>query len=320
MRHSPDYSWNIKRPIPEAIIEKLEQRWPDVILSVDAHNHPITDKRSLYSPLLHSLSFCILNHTATVTATSQLEQYSKLPELREVLLRSPNLRKLDIKFEYNWMSRQVEWSGITASPHVLNMPLEPSDRLPPLQEFTFSGPPETYEFTLEHCQLWKQCMDWSRLRRLDLGISCPQHFFKHFGNSLTSLKSLTMGVRFGDRHYTHWAQGPLTCDGVLVVENFIRCIPHLHELNITDFSSAFAEIFHLIGTRHRTLRKLYYHASINRTQRQHGNPDAVYWWTAREITKLPELRELTIDFLLLDGRWVCISWPFGGGGLIMISK
>ncbi|KAL8754836.1 MAG: hypothetical protein Q9199_004057 [Rusavskia elegans] len=74
-------------------------------------------------------------------------------------------------------------------------------------------------------------------------------------------------------------------------------------MNITDFSSAFADIFHLIGTRHRTLRKLYYHASINRTQRQHGNPDVVYRCMAREITKLPELRELTIDFLLLDGRW-----------------
>ncbi|KAL8849420.1 MAG: hypothetical protein Q9221_005592 [Calogaya cf. arnoldii] len=146
------FTWNIRRPIPEAIIAKLEQRWPDVILSVAAHNHPITDKRSLQSPLLHSLSFCILNHTATVGATDQLEQYSKLPELREIMLRSANLRKLDMKFEYNWMVRHAEWSGITANPHVLNLPLQPSDRLPPLQELTFSGPPETYEFTLEHCQ------------------------------------------------------------------------------------------------------------------------------------------------------------------------
>lgn len=87
---------------------------------------------------------------ATPTSSTSVEQYSKLPQLREVLLRSPNLRKLEIKFEYSWFDRNVKWSGFIARPHVLNLPLQTSDKLPPLQELTFCSPPETYEFTLEH--------------------------------------------------------------------------------------------------------------------------------------------------------------------------
>ena len=306
-------SWNVKRPIPEAIIAKLEQTWPDVILSLGAHNHPTTDTRSLYSPLLRSLSFCILNHTASVTATRQLEQHSKLPELLEILLRSPSLRKLDIKFEYNWLDRKVVWTGIAAHPRVLNLPLQPSDRLPPLQELSFSGPPETYEFTLEHCRLWKQCMDWSYLRHLDLGISCPQHFFKELGSCLTSLRSLTMGVRIGSRRFKHWSPGPLACDYFSVVHGFVTSIPELYELNLTDFTPNYVDIFNLIETKGGALRKLYYHASIDRARSNLDQPYVLYLVAIGKISELPELRQLTFDFPLLDGHWVCFSSPVEEG-------
>ncbi|KAL8696302.1 MAG: hypothetical protein Q9224_002865 [Gallowayella concinna] len=282
------------------MIAKLEQHWPGVKLSVGSHNNPNTDTRLLCSPLLHSLSFCILNHTATVVATDQLGQYSKLPELREVLLRSPNLRKLDIKFEYNWMGRRVHWSGITAEPHVLNLPLQPSDRLPPLRELTFSGPPETYEFDLKHCRLWKQCMDWSQLRRLDLGISCPQNFFEVFGGNLPSLKALTMGMRVGDRNYTHWPYGPLTCDNPSRIKNFIQSLPPLLELNLTDLD-LLVELFNFeIPGYHRSLRKLYYHASINRSDRSRH-----YTWSESHLLALRDrcrdITDLTIDLPLVKG-------------------
>ncbi|KAL8784321.1 MAG: hypothetical protein Q9213_004030 [Squamulea squamosa] len=295
------------RPIPKAIIAKLEQDWPEIDLSVGSHNHPMTDTRLLYSPLLRSLSFCVLNHTATVTATRQLDQYSKLPELREILLRSPNLRKLDIKFEYNWMDRRVEWTGITAQPRLLNLPLCSSDRLPPLQELTFSGPPETYEFNLEHCKLLRQCMDWSQLRRLDLGISCPQYFFQEIGHNLPSLKSLTMGIRTGDRYFTHWQYGPLTCNELHPVKTFLSSVCGLHELNITDLDHAARSISPVILQKHSGLRKLYYHASIDRhNARQRRPPPYSYEWTPKALNTLRihcrDLRNLTIDFPLVKGH------------------
>ena len=131
----------------------LEQRWPDVELRVGNYDRPELDTRLLSSPLLQSLSFCVLNHTTTLVATDQLAQYSYFSELREMLQKAPNLKELDIKFQYNWRRRRVDWSGKTT--RALNLPLESSDRLPSLHKLSFSGPPETYEFSLEHCQLLK---------------------------------------------------------------------------------------------------------------------------------------------------------------------
>ncbi|KAL8766627.1 MAG: hypothetical protein Q9209_006644 [Squamulea sp. 1 TL-2023] len=302
------FSWNVRRPIPEAIIVMLEQDWPNITLSAGSHDLPITDTRLLYSPLLRSLSFCILNHTATVTATRQPEQYSKLPELREVLLRNPNLRKLSIEFEYNWIDRRVKWTGITANPRVLNLPLRRSDRLPPLQELTFSGPPETYEFDQKHCKMLRKCMDWSQLRRLDLGISCPQHFFEVIGNSLSSLESLTMGIRTGNRRFTHWQHGPLTCDDLSPTKAFLVSVCGLHELNITDLDHAVGSISPVILREYRVIRKLYYHASIDRNNaHQHRSPPYKYEWTPQALgmlrTQCRDLKDLTIDFPLVEGHW-----------------
>ncbi len=304
MRHSRNYSWNIRRPIPEAIIAKLETRWPNVILNMYAHNHPITDTRSLYSPLLRSLSFCIQNNAATFRVPRKLKQHSKLPELREALLRSPNLRKLDVKFEYSFLNWYDEWSGIIASPHLLHLPLQPGDRLPPLQELVFSGPPETYEFTLEHCQLWQNCMDWSHLRRLDLGISCPQYFFEQLGDRLTSFTALSMGVRIGARDYGPWIRdGPLACDSVLSIGTFLGSIPRLEELTITSFHSCAVDFFHGIFEKHSSLRKFYYHMSMHRSVTTFASTSRVIVLDMLPFT-LPELRELTIDLPLVRSRWV----------------
>ncbi len=304
--------WDVNRDIPPSIMSKLEEHWPNVKLSVKNHDRLATDRPSLSSPLLHSLSFCILNHTATVVATDQLEQFSKLPTLREILLESSNLRKLGIKFEYNWMPRQVKWRGNEAVPRLLNLPLESTDQLPPLEELTFSGPTETYEFDLKHCQLLRQCMDWSHLRRLDLGLSCPQHFFEEIGSSLKSLESLTMGIRAGSRRYTHWRQGPLTCDTLEPVVTFLESIPELLELNIIDLSPAVVEFASVILDRHMSLRALSYHTSINRSgydryRNQPGRDDACGWLTAQLDILREQCRDLShleIDFPLAAGKWV----------------
>lgn len=291
--------------MPPIILSKLESDWPNVKLSVGNHNRPNADTRLLSSPLLTSLSFCVLNHTATIGATDQLKQYSRFPELRQILLNTPNLRHLDIQFEYNWIGRQVKWSGDSAIPRVLNLPLSPSDRLPPLQELTFSGPSETYEFDLEHCQVLKVCIDWSHLRRLDLGISCPQHFIEEIGSSLHCLKSLTMGIRTGERRYKPWHYGPLTCTALDPVIQLIRSRPGLRELNLTDLSAAAETIAPTILESQRCLQNLSYRASMNRSRDIRNNP---YAWTTIQLQSLrencPNLSDLEIDFPLEAGKWV----------------
>ena len=298
-------SWEIGRDIPENVISKLQKEWPDAKLEVSNNYLRRTDIRMYSSPLLHSLKFNILNHTATVVATDQLEQYSIFPDLRKILIKSPNLRKLSIIFGYNWMPSRVNWSGDIAAPRVLNLPLIPSDWLPPLHELSFSGPPETYEFDLEHCRIWSKCMDWSQLRRLDLGISCPQHFFEQIGSQLRSLRSLTAGIRTGNRRYTHWKCGPLTCENLGTFTSFIESLPGLQELRVTDFEASPEKISSVIVYGVEDLRSLSYHASICRSSRRSGKPHA---WKVLALEYLrrrhPNLSHLEVDFPLVEGKWV----------------
>ncbi|KAL8911462.1 MAG: hypothetical protein Q9172_007673, partial [Xanthocarpia lactea] len=299
-------SWYIESPIPDSLLAKLEHYHPDVKLLVGSYNQPIIGTRLFSSPSLYALGFCILNHFPTSTASRQLKQCSRLPELREVLLRSPNLRRLDIMFGADRISSSVNWLGDTASPHILCLPLRPSDRLPPLQELIVSGNPQIYEFTLEHCQQWKQCMDWSQLRRLDLGMSCPQHFFEQFRETLPNLRSLTMGIRTGDRPRTHLSQGPLTCNRLATITQFMEYNSEVHELNITDFDTFVGDICMSIWLTYRSLRKLYYHASIDRKTSGDRFP-FLYTWNPRILEGIglanPDLQELTIDFPYPEGHW-----------------
>ena len=281
----------------------LEQRWPNVELKVNNYNRADLDMRLLSSPLLRSLSFCVMNHTATITSTNQLEQYSIFPELREILVKNSSLKELDIRFVYNWMPSRLNLSGM--SPRPLNLPLEPSDRLPTLQKLCFTGPPETYEFDLEQCQLLSQCMDWTQLRRLDLGISCPEYFFEEIGRRLPSLKSLTMGVGTGTRWYTHWTQGPLTCKHLGQVTNFIESLPALHKMYIIDLDAAAQTVAPAILTSQKSLYSLSYLTSMHR---RHGRRNSVRVWTKAQLLELYQqnccLSHLELDFALKKGIWV----------------
>ena len=295
--------------IPENLITRLEHQWPEVKLIAPNHDRASNDMRLLRSPLLHSLRFGIFNTSATVGLSSQLEFYSKLPELKEIILNAPGLKKLDIRFRYHWMGPGPKFSGLSATPHVLNMAINPSDQLPSLHELTFSGPPnEAYEFDRPHCELLRHCMDWGQLRRLNIGISCPQYLFEEIGGSISTLKSLTMGVRVGNRKYWRCENGPMTCENLEAVTKFIGSVPGLHELIITDLDDAAEIIASSIISTQKSLRKLSYLASLYRqgwlTNRR--EPPSV-WGTAQLMelkNQCPALSHLEINIPLEKGRWV----------------
>jgi len=288
--------------IPERVISKLEQQWPNSKLIVSNHDHNMTDTRLLSSPLLYTLVFGIRNRMRDHEIQ---EQNSKLPELRDILLESPQLRRLNIKTRYSWMQPIYQTEQIER--RLLNLPLQPSDRLPPLTELSFSGP-DTYELDLEHCQLWSQCMDWSQLYTLNLGISCPQHLFSEIGPQLVGLKELTMGIRTGDRRYEHWKFGPMTCDHLMLVLNFIESVPDLYELNLTDLDASPDIVPLWIVDCQRSLQSLSYHASMHRSEDLREGPHA---WDAAQLPYLrqrcPDLAHLLLDFPLVDGGWVSES-------------
>lgn len=296
-----DDSWNANYDIPECVIAKLEKQWPNAKLIVGNHDRGDSDTRLLSSPLLYDLTFGINNWKA---GDQTREQHSKLPELRDILLKNPQLRKLDIRTKYRWIQRKRGWPEYDTLPHLMHLPLLPTDRLPILTELRFSGP-DTYELDLQHCQLLNQCMEWSQLHTLDLGLSCPQHFFEEIGGHLVGLKSLTMGVRTGDRKYEHRKYGPMTCEDLRPVNRFIESVPGLAELNITDLDAAAPVVVLTILESQQSLQTLSYHTSMHRSYQRRQLPHS---WTTAQLDSLrqqcPSLSSLEVDFPLEDGKWV----------------
>jgi len=243
------HSWQSIVDPPRSAISKLEQQWPRAKLIVCKHAGTTSDIQLLFSPLLYALTFDILNGKPKPELQGQR---SRLPELRYVLLNNVRLRVLDIRSRYcssqKFHSDQVQLRS-------MNLPLQSSDRLPPLHELTFSGP-EPYEFDLSHVKLWSQCMDWSQLRTLDLGLSCPQHFFEEIGGQLIGLKSLTLGIGTGPRRNSPWKSGPMTCETLEPATQFIASLPGLHELHITDLDAATETIVPTILETQKSLQAL----------------------------------------------------------------
>jgi len=136
-------------------------------------------------------------------------------------------------------------------------------------------------------------MDWSQLRTLDLGLSCPQHFFEEIGSQLIGLKSLTMGIATGWREHSPWGSGPMTCETLEPATQFIASLPGLHELHITDLHAATKTIVPTILETQKSLQALSYHMP---TERRLNRPQLHSRWTTAQLKELrqkaPDLSRL----------------------------
>lgn len=291
MKCLPRNSWDVNRAMPESLISTLEQQWPHVKLTVGNHDRADVDTKLLASPLLTTLRFCILNRRLA----PEWNNRSLLPQLRDVLLKSPNLRELNIEFELNSQYKE------------LSLPLVPSDRLPALQTLAFSGSPAPYDFNLNHCQLLKRCVGWSHLRRLDLNTSCPEHLFKEIGGKLCNLQSLRMGILIAGLNNPWSDSAPMTSSSLGPVTAFIRSVPGLLDLHLDDYCASSQVIAPIILDSQRLLQTLSYQAAREIWNHERdGISDA---WTTAHIRELhercPDLSQLVVDVPLDHGKWVC---------------
>jgi len=101
VRHLQSFSCNACEPVPEAVISKLEASWLDTRLRVTntrrkilVFDEPNTDTRLLPSLLLYSLTYNIFYFTVGKREMPA----SEMPKLKEVILRSPRLRVLHLRF------------------------------------------------------------------------------------------------------------------------------------------------------------------------------------------------------------------------------
>lgn len=138
----------------------------------------------------------------------------------------------------------------------LHLNLRPGDILQPLQElklyegsWNYSVPSIPYVLTRKHCVLWKQCMDWSQLRRLEIGRKCRKTaFFDEFTGAIRNLESLKIGFDRAATRPPGWTIEP--------ARRFIESIDALRHLIILNPGDQIDALWPAIRKHRRSLRSL----------------------------------------------------------------
>jgi hypothetical protein len=128
---------------------------------------------------------------------------------------------------------------------LMRLDIAPGMRLPPLEEFTLLDQrpygDSTYLWDQEHCNMLRDTMDWSRIRKLDFGSEKPDAFFTAFTGQIPGLTHL----RFGTGN-----------ESIGAVKRFLESVTALESLDIDRAQGAIFGLMPAIIKHNDTLREL----------------------------------------------------------------
>jgi hypothetical protein len=206
--------------MPSHTLKHLHAR-PHIYLHlVSGSSRPETitlDKAALSSPSLHTLDYTVYGQFFTA------DEPSEFAEFKNCLLRASSLRRLTLRLK----------SGPANEDHLpgeRNLQLEAGDVFPALESLTLTDQCyNRYDINARHCQIWVQCMDWNRLRHLDLGHASPQYLLPALTGQVRNLVSLRFGFWPNNRGpKAPWAS-PASLD---VVRRFLESIDALRVVEL----------------------------------------------------------------------------------------
>jgi len=240
--------------MPATVLDKLHATWPDLELSVcvlDRHKAPLAlhrhltlhrqmDTKLLSSPLLKELAYNVY----FAGYHSKLPAPSGWSTLTHALVTGGHVRVLRIEAQPGRHDTVVERSE---PKKLMRLDFTPGMRLPFLEELTLHSEDKDrcafyYSWDTEHCKLFREAIDVSRLRRLDFGSDIPTDLFSTLMGSLPNLKTLRFGIP------PHGSVG--------VANRFIESLPSLESLDIDLTQLAIDKLWPTIMKRKGTLKEL----------------------------------------------------------------
>lgn len=208
-------------PIPDSLLIALHRRHPDAKLSVSL--------RTFDQAILSSSQLLQLSVSIPCSVILQDETKTALEQVKRVIQGCYSLRTLSIDVHqlpdvqkrtqttktYPLRSyppgrverKKQDYCTPGSAPqrtealNKLQMALERTVRFPPLEELSLRA--RTYSLDDDHCIRLRECMDWSKLKRLVLGPPNPVAFFETFTHELPMLEHLDISLlwRIGTRSY-----------------------------------------------------------------------------------------------------------------------
>ena len=247
-------SWCSTKPMPEAVILRLETRWPNARLYVanlvTKHPQLVNDilnynaTRLLSSRLLFSLDYGIRIFYPSGSRQTWPADLSELTRLQRIVHSSPRLQILRLRtlVKVRLGKRSPAWIS------------RPAPRLQALRELQILGP-FGIDSADENWTVWDNLLDWTLLRKLDLGGEWTNRldFLCRFVGRVPNLKWLRFGVEFMDL---------VLAEGSEALRAFIESIHALEELFLFN-SNGDPRLFYPSITRHRkTLRTILLHSPL----------------------------------------------------------
>ena len=241
-------SWETSEHMPASVLDKLHATWPNLELSVCCLNridarkpaHRQMDMKLLSSPLIRSLTYSVFfdSYRADEPAVSEW------PRLTKALAVGGSVRKLRLQGSPD--SRYNTGGKILAedeSKAMLQLAINPGMQFSALEELTLRGQSYSYLWDITHCELLRDTLDWSRLRKLDFGNEMPEVFFATMKGRLPKLQALRFGV-------------PYNTQSVGTIKRFIESLDNLTALDIIQAGFVIAELWPSIMKHKKNLKEL----------------------------------------------------------------
>ncbi|KAF2004981.1 hypothetical protein P154DRAFT_23980 [Amniculicola lignicola CBS 123094] len=211
-------SWNLPKEIPPQVLETFHAHHPPARLHVQSEfrlTNPL-DKLLLSSPQLYSLRYEIyFNHPQIKEKAMRMLFHT----MKNCLKQGGSIKKLHIEAMDNIM---------TSVRHGAAFPFRPLESFPPLEELYIGY--QCYDIQRADCRLWRDCMDWTCLKTLDLGGTSPVWFIKSITGAVPQLRVFKCGTRAFRDPNSEWSCWRNDTD---VIPSFLESIDALECLEIS---------------------------------------------------------------------------------------
>ncbi|OAL43394.1 hypothetical protein IQ07DRAFT_650232 [Pyrenochaeta sp. DS3sAY3a] len=239
--------WETHLPMPTSLLSALHTRPQIQLHVVNIERHDLVMQHELLSsPSLHTLDITVLGQILGWSKTSEFRV------LKSLLQHAQGLKSLTLRI--------TGWHGDIRSPPPdfeegkLNLQFEPGDEFPALEELTLDCY-NWYHLDTAHCEMWANCMDWSCLRRLDLGHATPQYLLPAITGRVPQITNLRFG--FWPNPY-----GPKSIwsspEDLGVVERFVESVDALESVTFFTWTDKECSQIRpaLLAKHGRSLKKL----------------------------------------------------------------
>ncbi|KAF2740628.1 hypothetical protein EJ04DRAFT_558620 [Polyplosphaeria fusca] len=271
MENLHSLSWNVPNKFPPTLLSSIRSKFPNLRLSVCNHERVSDmDLELLTTFNLQSLDYDIYIDAYAWQSTPNALRHSEFRRITQIVQSAQHLKhlrlnlKLNDRYSTNGTYRRAAMRRFTDQDLTpVRFCLDHTTQLPSLEEFAISKEKTCagYDFDALHCSVFRNSMDWSQIRKLDLHQLNPANLFAQLVGHTPNLRSLSFGLPDNQKD---------AAADVIPAARFIETLTNLESLDVTNVKSCIKAIWPAIRKHEKTLRTLI----LRPTRDNYGSPAA----------------------------------------------